>query len=287
MAASQGVSASGGLNRVVPCSPSAAQAMLHRSLPRVLLRGVQIHAITEAQCVEHIFHELDTGRGGCVVTHNLDHLRRLEKDRSFAALSASASLVLADGMPLIWASRLVGQPLPQRVTGSNLVSSLSAAAAQRGRSIFLLGGAPGTAHAAACVLRQRHPTLSIAGVACPPVGFDSDSQYVTRLVSTLTAADPDIIFVALGSPKQEQLIHRLHRQLPDAWWLGVGISFSFLCGHVRRAPRWMRRVGLEWAHRLAQEPWRLGRRYLLEGLPFGIRLLASSAWQALSMRRAD
>src|SRR4051812_36760160 len=109
-------------------------------LPTIRLHGVDIHAITEKQCIDLILEELDAGRGGVVVTPNLDHLRRCSRDMSFTALVAEADLVVADGMPLIWASRLQGTPLPQRVAGSDLISTLSAAAAGRGRSVFLLGG---------------------------------------------------------------------------------------------------------------------------------------------------
>src|SRR5204863_7316900 len=131
-------------------------------LPSIRLHGVELHAITERHCIEHILDELDAGHGGVVVTPNLDHLRRCTKDMSFGALVAEADLVVADGMPLIWASRLQRTPLPQRVAGSDLISTLSAAAAGRGRSIFLLGGMPGTADAAADVLRRSSPNLNVA-----------------------------------------------------------------------------------------------------------------------------
>src|SRR6185503_14088249 len=103
-------------------------------------------------------------------------------------------------------------------------------------------------------------------------GFESDPKEMERLAAALSEAAPDIVFVGLGSPKQEKLIGRLRSTLPGAWWLGVGISFSYLTGDVRRAPVWMRRCGLEWFHRLTSEPGRLARRYLVEGIPFGLRL---------------
>src|SRR5204862_2711509 len=120
------------------------------------------------QCINRIVRHSSAGRGGVVVTPNLDFLRRCSRDADFADIVAEADLVVADGMPLVWASKLQRTPLPQRVAGSDLISSLSAAAAQRGRSIFLLGGAPGTAEAAAKVLLEAQPTLKIAGVYCPP-----------------------------------------------------------------------------------------------------------------------
>jgi N-acetylglucosaminyldiphosphoundecaprenol N-acetyl-beta-D-mannosaminyltransferase len=245
-------------------------------LPIIQLRGTTLHAITQAQCVAHLFDRLDEGRGGFVVTPNLDHLRRLERDAEFRELCDRADLRVADGMPLLWAARFAGKPLPERVAGSDLIWSVSETAARRGRSIYLLGGDPGTAKAAAAELRRRYAGLKIAGWHYPPPGFERDSAAINRLRCELESVEPDIVFVALGSPKQERLIDALRPTLSRAWWLGVGISFSFVCGEVKRAPVWMRRGGLEWLHRLAQEPKRLAGRYLLHGLPFAGKLLAGS-----------
>lgn len=238
--------------------------------------GVRFHVVTEAQAIAHVLDALDAARGGVVVTPNLDHLRRCARDAGYREIVGRADLVVADGMPLIWASRIAGRRLPERVAGSNLVSTLSAAAGRRGRSVYLLGGAPGTAEGAARVLAERCPGLRIAGTWFPPYGFDRDEAEMAKIVAAVTAAAPDIVYVGLGSPRQELLIERLRDRLPRSWWLGVGISFSFLTGDVPRAPRWMRACGLEWLHRLWREPARLGRRYLVEGIPFGVRLFAWS-----------
>ncbi len=246
------------------------------SLPTVRLAGVELHAVNEEQAIETILAELECGRGGVVVTPNLDHIHRCTRNMTFAALVAEADLVVADGMPLVWASRIKGTPLPQRVAGSNLISSLSGAAAAAGRRVYLLGGDPGTAEGAARVLQDRYPDLVVAGTHCPPVGFEYDSVQMATLVERLQAAKPDIVFVALGSPKQEKLINQIRRTLPQAWWLGVGISFSFLTGQVRRAPQWMQASGFEWLHRLVQEPRRLFKRYVLVGVPFAARLMTRS-----------
>jgi N-acetylglucosaminyldiphosphoundecaprenol N-acetyl-beta-D-mannosaminyltransferase len=243
----------------------------------VVLCNVLLHSITEAECVRHICDELGAGRGGMVVTPNLDHLRRYGNDVNFGALVAEAELVVADGMPLVWASRLQGTPLPERVAGSNLISSLSGAAAERGFSIYLLGGAPGTAVGAGEALRARFPSLKVVGTYCPPFGFDKDPKQMADIIQSIVAARPDVVYVALGSPKQERLIAKLRHVMPSAWWLGVGNSFSFLCGDVRRAPLWMQNIGMEWAHRLCQEPRRLFKRYLVSGVPFAGMLLTKSA----------
>lgn len=249
---------------------------------RVALLGIPIDRITGAAAIAHIARELAAGRGGWVVTPNLEILRRLVSEPDFRALCEPAELRLPDGMPLIWASRLQRTPLPERVAGSDLIWSLSAWAADHGRSIFLLGGNPGAADAAAAELRRRSPGLHIAGTACPPMGFEADPDYVRSLKETLTTAMPDIVYVGLGSPKQERLIRELRPLLPGAWFLGIGVSFSFVAGDIARAPRWMRRVGLEWSHRFLQEPGRLFRRYFIHGVPFALRLLAVSARRGLA-----
>ena len=242
-------------------------------MPIVELRGVKLHAITERECINHILEELDGGRGGVVVTPNLDHMRRYLTDVNFRALVAEADLVVADGMPLVWASRLQGTPLPERVAGSNLIATLSGAAADRKRSIYLAGRRRDAAERAAKVLEARYPNLKVAGWYSPPMGFEKGPSEIAAIIEKLSEAKPDIVYVGLGSPKQENLIARLRKILPDAWWLGVGNSFSFLCGDVKRAPMWMQRCGLEWAHRLAQEPRRLFKRYVTVGMPFAVSLL--------------
>jgi N-acetylglucosaminyldiphosphoundecaprenol N-acetyl-beta-D-mannosaminyltransferase len=249
--------------------------------PSVELCGVDVHALTEAQCVEFVMAALDAGRGGWVVTPNLDHLRRLVRERDFYELCARADLRVADGMPLLWASKLQRTPLPERVAGSNLIWSVSRAAAERGRSVYLLGGDEGAAERAAQVLVERFGKLHIAGLHRPPFGFERDAAQMQRIVDELERAQPDLVLVALGSPKQERLIDELRAKFPRVWWLGIGISFSFVAGMVKRAPPWVQRLGLEWVHRLAQEPRRLFRRYLVDGLPFAARLLLSSAWKGL------
>ena len=247
-----------------------------RTLPKVQLAGVSLHALTEVECVEHILSELAAQRGGWVVTPNLDHLRRYQCDPAFQQACDAATLRVPDGRPLLWAAHLQGTPLPGLVAGSNLIHSLTRAAANSAHSVFLLGGDAGTAEDAARILITHDRQLRIAGTYCPEFGFEKDAARLAELEKRLAESEASIVFVALGSPKQEYVIQELRRCLPRAWWLGVGISFSFVSGAVQRAPQWVQRCGLEWLHRLIQEPRRLARRYLLEGIPFALRLLAKS-----------
>ena len=257
----------------------AVRERMLRNLPTVQLQDAPLHAITEEQTIQIVMDELDAGRDGCIVTMNLDHMRRYGSDKGYRDLCRQATLHVADGMPLIWASRVQGTPLPERVTGSNLIWSLTKSAAENGRSIFLLGGEEGTADDAAQILKEKHPELEIAGTYFPPIGFEKNPQQMNNLVNAIVDASPDIVYVALGSPKQDKLIEHLRGKLPAVWWLGVGISFSFVSGDVSRAPGWMQRYGLEWLHRLFQEPRRLATRYLVHGLPFFTRLMTSAIMQ--------
>jgi N-acetylglucosaminyldiphosphoundecaprenol N-acetyl-beta-D-mannosaminyltransferase len=254
-------------------------------LPAIDLDGIRVHAVSEAQCVAYVGGELASGRGGWIVTPNLEHLRMLRSGGPLGDCYRAADLVVADGMPLVWASRLQRTPLPGRVAGSDLIWSLSRAAAGSGRSIFLLGGEPGTAAASAARLQTSCPGLRVAGTLCPAPGFEDRPGELDAIVVALVTARPDLVFVGLGAPKQELLIARLRSRLPAAWWVGVGISFSFVAGRVRRAPRWLRRVGLEWLHRLVQEPRRLAGRYLVRGLPHFAALLTRAALRGLRGRR--
>lgn len=242
----------------------------------ICLDGVRIDVVDEQQARQRILSGLAEGAGGIVVTVNIDHMVRCRRDPAYRSLVDRAELVVADGMPLVWASRLQGTALPERVAGSSVTLSLAADLAEQGRSLFLLGGNPGVAEAAGRVLAERLNGLRIAGIYCPPFGFEQNQTEMQRIRKALGASQPDVVYVALGSPKQEWLMDQLRKQLPDlstAWWLGVGISLSFISGEVHRAPWWLQRLGLEWVHRMVQEPRRLFRRYMIDGIPYVARLM--------------
>lgn len=250
---------------------------------RVALAGIEVDALDERQVVERIVESSRAGQGGWVATPNIDICRVAAGSPALRELLTSASLVVPDGTPLLWAARLAGHPLPERVTGSSLIFSLTEAAAGHGMSIYLLGGLPDVPERAGEALRQRYPGILIAGCESPHVDREPDPGTVEAIRSRVVAAAPDIVYVGLGFPKQERLIDALLPSLPGAWFIGCGAAIPFAAGALPRAPLWMQRAGLEWTFRLASEPRRLFGRYILHDLPYVARLLTSCA---LARRRA-
>lgn len=243
----------------------------------VSVAGLDFDPVSEDQVVSRIIRDLEDGRGGWVVPANIDVCRQIRRDRAARELVSGASLVVADGMPLVWATRLRGDPLPERVTGSSMIFRLTAAAAENGKSIYLLGGKPGIPERAATELAHRYPGLLVAGADAPPVGFDRQPETFAAVRARLEEARPAVVYVGLGFPKQERVIAALAPALPGTWFIGCGAAIPFAAGALPRAPLWMQRFGLEWLHRLMREPRRLFRRYLLADLPFAVRLLLMSA----------
>lgn len=254
---------------------------------RIDLLGLAIDRVTEREAIDQIMGAIAHGRGGWVITPNAAHLREFRRSEELRELMSRADLSVADGMPLVWASRLQQTPLPERVAGSNLIYSLSAAAALHGVSVFLLGGDEGVAERAAVKLRDHCPGLRVAGTHYPPMGFERDPAERRKVREALIASRPDIVYVGLGFPKQERLIVELRDVLPQAWFLGIGISLSFVSGDASRAPQWMHDSGLEWLHRLIDDPPRLWRRYVKHGLPFVFSMLVRCAIRGRRARRAD
>src|SRR3954447_5157009 len=198
-----------------------------RPRTRVDLMGLPVDQLTESHTIETVLEAVRAGRGGCLFTPNLHHMQAFANGADGSVYDRSsklpgARLVVADGMPLIWASRLRGTPLPERVAGSNLIWTLTAGAAREGASIFLLGGNPGAAEACAERMRAEYPDVRIAGCMAPPHGFERDTRAIEEIVSTLRSAAPEIVYVALGFPKQEELALQLAQEMPTTWFVGVG-----------------------------------------------------------------
>ncbi len=251
---------------------------------RLCLGWLEIDPVTLAGAIDAIETLVHLGGGGVVVTPNVDHVVIAERHEEFRAAYAAADLSLPDGKPIVWASHLLGSPLPEKVSGSDLVLPLLDRAAARGWRVFLLGAGPGVAEAAADRLRERG--VSVVGTAAPfvRVGSDEPDREGDAAVEVIRAARPDLVLVAFGAPKQEIWMHRRREALSPSVLVGIGASLDFLAGRVRRAPRWVSNAGLEWLWRLGREPRRLWRRYLADDPRF-ISVLLRTMWRRRRQRR--
>jgi N-acetylglucosaminyldiphosphoundecaprenol N-acetyl-beta-D-mannosaminyltransferase len=210
-----------------------------------------------------------------LVTVNVDFIRIAARDTEFRDVLNAADLAVADGMPVVWLARLRGIPVPERVAGIDLVDDCCRIAARRGVGVFLLGAAPGVAEAAGRVLVARHPGLRIAGSYAPPFGPHSAAE-TEKMLAAIRSVGRCVLLVAFGAPRQDLFIARHLHELDVVVAMGVGCTFDILAGQVRRAPTWMQRLGFEWAWRMAMEPGRLWRRYLLQDAPL-LGVMAAAA----------
>jgi len=232
-----------------------------------------IDAVTFAQAVDEIERLVEQGQGGSVFTPNVDHVVKVDGDPVFRAAYERASLSLADGQPVVWASRLLGAEarLPAKVSGSDLVLPLMERAGQRGWRVYMCGGPPGVAEAAAEAARQRYG-VKVVGTESPRMAMVANPED-DAIAERVRKAEAQLLLVGFGAPKQELFITRAGEKLGPAVALGIGASLDFMAGRVPRAPRWMSRSGLEWLYRLGKEPRRLWRRYLVEDPKFLLILM--------------
>ena len=260
--------------------PEQPQVM---SLPvPIAMLGVPFDNVTLSQTVEVIAGMVASGRPHYAATANVDFVVQALHDTELRRTLVDADLVLCDGMPLVWASRFLGNRLPERVAGSDLMPLLLEESERRGWRVFFLGGADESLARAAANVRKRHPKLQLVGVYSPPFKplLEMDHEDIVRRVR---AARPDLLFVAFGCPKQEKWISMQFRNAGVPLSIGVGATIDFLGGAVRRAPRWMQQTGLEWVFRLLQEPRRLFKRYSTDLWVFGTAILRQW-WQLRQVR---
>lgn len=251
---------------------------------RVDIGGYGIDALRLGDVLSLVERSLRENVGGWVFTPNVDILRRASRDAQYRETVEGATVRVADGMPLVWASRVSGQAVPERVAGSDMFMPVCGVAARTGSSVLLIGPSDEVLTSVALRLNQRHPSLKLVDPICPPVGFLRDEDYIRQLRDEIERSRPDVVIVGLGVPVQDQLIALLRHDLPDSWFFGFGAAMAFAAGFSRRAPQWMRRTGIEWVHRLRSEPTRLWRRYLIHDMPFGAALMTRAALLRLRSR---
>jgi N-acetylglucosaminyldiphosphoundecaprenol N-acetyl-beta-D-mannosaminyltransferase len=226
----------------------------------VWIWGVPFASLTLVEAVAAVGELIEAGKPNYFITANTHYAMLTAEDPDLSSINQQAAFIVADGAPLVWASRWQGSPLPERVAGSDLIFELCAKAAYEGYRVFLLGGAPGVAEDAAQRLQVRYPKLHIVGTGCPPYR-ELTSEEQAELIARVRSARPDLLIVAYTMPKGERWLAENLAALGVPVAVNVGAAIDFAAGRVRRAPRWMQAAGLEWAFRLALEPRRLFARY--------------------------
>jgi N-acetylglucosaminyldiphosphoundecaprenol N-acetyl-beta-D-mannosaminyltransferase len=240
----------------------------------VRVGGLNFDVVRPSEAAERVLRLRSSG-GGLVVTPNLDHLRRVSSDPELHHLYGSARLTLADGMPIVWLARLAGVRL-SRVTGADLLPQVCAAASASDAPITIVGTPSSTtADALRHKLSATFPGLAVS-VISPPLNFELDQRQLSELGHEIARQGSPIVFLCLGSPKQERVATSLLELVPGAVFIGAGATADLYLGLFRRAPKWMQSIGLEWAFRLFQEPGRLAMRYGLDAL-FLVKLTTATA----------
>lgn len=247
-------------------------------LDAVTMFGMTINNVTLDEVFQAVSRQIRTREPGYILTPNVDHVCEFQENREFRDAYQNGFLVLTDGVPILWLSKLLGKPIKQKISGSDLVYWLTEYAAQNGYSIFLLGAEEGIAQRAGEILQERYPGLKIAGSYSPPMGFDKDPEKVAESVGIVRDAKPDICYVALGAPKQDLWSYRHYKETGVPVHIGIGASLNFVTGDTKRAPRWMQLCCLEWVWRIGQDPRRLAKRYLVRDLQF-IPLVWREIWR--------
>lgn len=233
---------------------------------RIKFMNTQIDNITMEEAIDRIGELVVQRKPTFVVTPNVDHIVQIERDPEFKKVYEKADLILTDGQPLVWFSRLYRTKIKEKISGSDLFPRLCEMAAQRNFTMFFLGAAEGVAAKAAKNLTRKYPGLQVVGTYSPPRGFEQNPVELKKAIDIVHAKQPDILIVGLGAPKQEKFMYYNKEKLGVPVSLGLGASLDFEAGNVKRAPKWMRNIGMEWLYRLAKEPKRMFKRYIIDDM---------------------
>lgn len=235
-------------------------------MSRMKFMNTEIDNLTMDEALRRIDKLIQKNNNAYVVTPNVNHIVRLEKDKELQEAYKHADLILTDGKPLIWMSKWYGTPIKEKVSGSDLFYRLCEMAAIKDYGVFFLGAAEGVAEKAASKMMLQYPGLRVVGTLSPRNGFEKDEVELERIIRIVKAAAPQILMVCLGCPKQELFVFNHKQQLGVPISLCIGASLDFAAGIVKRAPKWMSEHGVEWVFRIKQEPKRLLGRYVNDAI---------------------
>lgn len=235
-------------------------------MSRMNFLNTEVDNLTMNEAIEKAEELILNKKPSYVVTPNVDHIVKLETDKEFQDVYKNADLILTDGTPLIWISKMKGNPIKEKISGSDFFPKICERAAEKGYSVFLLGAAEGVAAKAAENLREKYKGLNIVGTYSPSYGFEKKDNEIKYIIKMINDVKPDILAVGLGAPKQEKFIYKYKNQLSVPISLAIGASIDFEAGNIKRAPKWMQKNGLEWFYRLCKEPKRMFKRYIIDDL---------------------
>lgn len=233
--------------------------------PRVTLMGCEIDNLSMEETLVKVEGFIQSGQPHQHVVVNVDKLVKASRDEELRRIINDCALVNVDGMPVVWASRLLGKPLKERVAGVDLFEALMRRAGEKGWRVFLLGAREEVVSAVRDTYQRKYPQLVIAGCRN---GYWKGEAEEAQVVGQIRDSRADLLFVAISSPKKEQFLGRYQAEMKIPFAMGVGGTFDVAIGRVKRAPAWMQKTGLEWFYRFLQEPRRMFRRYFVEDMAF-------------------
>ena len=237
-------------------------------MSRIKFMNTEIDNLTMEETLQVVDILIQKQKNAYVVTPNVDHIVKLESNENLKKAYSEADLILADGKPLIWASKIYRKPIKEKISGSDLFPELCKHSAKKSYKMFFLGAKEGVAAKAAEKLKEKYKGLEIVGCYAPPMGFENDSVELDKITSLIKSVNPHILILALGCPKQEIFAHQYRKAFNVPLTFCLGATLDFEAGNVKRAPHWMANVGLEWAYRMYKEPKRMFKRYVLEDWKF-------------------
>lgn len=236
------------------------------------LFGVEIDALTMRETVAQVFAWIAAPESTCrfIVTPNVDHIVQVQSHAGLQQAYRDAALVVTDGRPVLWAANLLGETVPETVPGSDLVPAIFSHAQTSNTpiTVFLLGAMPGVADRAKANIHSAWASVRVVGTLSPDFGFEKDEAQCQKIIDMINTVKPDVLVLGLGAPKQELWVTKHASKIAAKVALCVGATIDFMAGEKPRAPIWMRKVGLEWLHRLCSEPRRLAKRYFVDAIIF-------------------
>lgn len=228
------------------------------------LLNTYVNNVDMQETIRAIEGMIEEKRKSYIVAINVDVVMKIEQDAYLKKITDEADIVLVDGKPLVWIAKWHKNPVKAKISGSDLVPLLCETAAEKGYTIFILGGKEGVADQAKAKLEKDLPGIRIVGTYAPPVGFEKDAQELDKINRMITQSHPDLLIACFGCPKQEKWIYENYSKYDATVSVCAGATVDFLAGNVNRAPKWMSDHGLEWFYRFTQEPKRLFKRYFVD-----------------------